>query len=460
VAKLWEKDYNVDALLEEFTVGQDYLLDRDLVPADCLGSMAHAGMLARIGILTAEEAAAIHRALADILREHGEGRFLVLPQDEDCHTAIENRLVRDLGDTGKKIHTGRSRNDQVLTALRLYGRDYLLDIAEAAGRLAETLLGAAETNRDIPMPGRTHTQIAMPSSAGLWFSAWAEEIIDGLEVLKTAYILANRCPLGSAASYGVPLPLDREYTAELLGFPAVHNNVLAANNSRGKIEALILDSLDGMGITLSKMAADLIMFSLPEFSYFSLPAEMCTGSSIMPQKKNPDGLELTRAKAAALGSCAQQIKSVIRALPSGYNRDFQETKEPFMRGLKTALPLFRIMELTARKLEVNAGALVRAFTPDIFAADEACALALQGKNFRDAYREVGLNLEKLAARDPGETLRNRQSSGTAGNLRLDLPGRRNSEVRAFFSAERKRITKALDGLAGFQIKISHSLNEF
>jgi argininosuccinate lyase len=293
----------------------------------------------------------------------------------------------------------------------------------------------------------------MPSSVGLWFAAWAEELLDGLAVVKTAYGLSNLCPLGSAASYGTPLPLDREYTAELLGFRTVHNNVLAANNSRGKIEALILDSLDGMGITLSKMAADLIMFSLPEFGYFSLPAELCTGSSIMPQKKNPDGLELTRAKAASLGSCAAQIKAIIRALPSGYNRDFQETKEPFLRGLKTALSLFRVMELTVTKLEVNAAALRQAFTPDIFATDEAYRRVLAGQSFRDAYKDVGLNLDKLTALDPDTTLANRRSTGTAGNLRLDLPLRENSDFVAFFSEESRRSEKILENLAGFSIKI-------
>jgi argininosuccinate lyase len=455
MSKLWQKDYSVEALLEEFTVGQDYLLDRELVPADCLGSMAHAKMLAKIGVLCVEEEAAIHKALASIIREHAQGRFLVLPEDEDCHTAIENRLVKDLGEAGKKIHTGRSRNDQALTALRLYGRGFLLDCAQAACGLAEALLEAAEKNKDIPMPGRTHTQIAMPSSVGLWFAAWAEEIADGLVLLKTAYRLGNRSPLGSAASYGVPLPLDREYTAELLGFAWVHNNVLAANNSRGKIEALVLDSLDGLGLTLSKMAQDLILFSLPEFGYFLLPREMCTGSSIMPQKKNPDGLELTRARAASLGSCAFQIKSIIRGLPSGYNRDFQETKEPFLRGLKLALSLVRIMELTVRKLIVHEEALRRAFTPDIFAADEAYARVLAGKNFRDAYREVGLNLQKLEALDPAETLKNRRSTGTAGNLRLDVPHREIADFSAFFSEERRKTEKSLAALAGFPVKIAN-----
>ncbi len=452
MAKLWEKDYDVDALIEEFTVGRDHILDVELVSADCLGSMAQARMLRSIGILTSGEEKALHEALAAILRDHEKGTFTISRGDEDCHTAIENRLVRELGDAGKKIHTGRSRNDQVLTALRLYGRSFVLLIMEAGCGLAGALLDAAEKHKNVPMPGRTHTQTGMPSSAGLWLAAFAEELLDDMDILKTAYDLGNRCPLGSAASYGTPLPLDRELTARLLGFPAPHNNVLAANNSRGKIEAAVLDALDQTGMTLSKLACDLILFSLPEFGYFSLPRELCTGSSIMPQKKNPDGLELTRARAAAIGGWAVQVKSIVRALPSGYNRDFQETKEPFMRGLKTALSLVRIMDLTVRRLEVNAKKLAEAFTPDIFAADAAYDLVREGKTFRDAYREVGLGLEKLAGKDPAETIRNRTSAGTAGNLGLHIPRGRNSELRSFLDRENSRIDAAARDLAGFPVR--------
>lgn len=453
MAKLWKKDYDVDALIENFTVGRDYILDGDLVPADCLGSMAQGKMLLRIGILSEEEEKAVHGVLSRIIREHADGKFPILREDEDCHTAIENRLAGEAGEAGKKIHTGRSRNDQVLTALRLHGRSVLLQIMEAGVLLADSLLAAAETHKDIPMPGRTHTQTAMPSSVGLWLASWAEEILDGLDTAKTAYALGNRCPLGSAASYGTPLPLDREYTAELLGFPSVHNNVLAANNSRGKIESVVLDSLDGTGITLSKMAQDLILFSLPEFGYFSLPKELCTGSSIMPQKKNPDSLELTRAKAAILGGFAIQIKSVIRSLPSGYNRDFQETKEPYLRGLAIARDLFRIMDLTIRNLRVHPDRLAAAFSPDIFATDEAYDRVLGGKSFRDAYREVGLNLDKLAGRDPGATIRTRKSTGTAGNLRLDVPRVRGEAFKEFLAAENDRILPAFEKLAGFPVKV-------
>jgi argininosuccinate lyase len=453
LAKLWNKDYDVESLIEEFTVGQDYVLDRELVPADCLGSMAQGKVLAKIGILTQEEENKIHSVLCSIIQEHGEGKFTIDRSDEDCHTAIENRLVRDIGEAGKKIHTGRSRNDQVLTALRLYGRERTLEILDAGLRLVETLLDAAERYASLPMPGRTHMQFAMPSSVGLWAASWTENLLDDLDILKTAYDLCNRCPLGSAASYGTPLPLDRELAADLLGFSEVHNNVLAANNSRGKLDSVVLDALDQTGITLSKIAQDLILFSLPEFAYFSLPRELCTGSSIMPQKKNPDGLELTRAKAASLGAWALQIKSVIRSLPSGYNRDYQETKEPFLRGLKTSLILLRVMDLMISKLEVHPEAMKKAFSPDIYAADAAYEKVLQGMTFRDAYREVGLHLDELEHRDPGETLKNRTSTGTAGNLRLDIPRGRGKKLTSFIEAERARISSRLNALAGFPVQL-------
>lgn len=451
MAKLWKKDYDVDSLIEEFTVGQDYLLDLDLVPYDCLGSMAQAKVLAKIGILSAKEEKAIHAVLAAVIKEHAEGRFEIQKSDEDCHTAIENRLARDLGETGKKIHTGRSRNDQVLTALRLYGKNALLGILEAGAELAAELLGAADAYSDVPMPGRTHMQTGMPSSVGLWAAAFAEELLDDFDVLSAVYRLADRCPLGAAASYGTPLPLDREYSAELLGFGRVHHNVLAANNSRGKTEAEILDALDEIGLTLSKLAQDLILFSLPEFGYFSLPRELCTGSSIMPQKKNPDGLELTRAKAAAIGGWSFQVKSIIRALPSGYNRDFQETKEPFMRGTKTARSILEVMKLTVKKLEVHEDRLLAAFTPDIFAADAAYDRVLEGESFREAYREVGLNLSRIENRDPRDSIRTRTSTGTAGNLGLDT---QRSRLRAFAASienARSETETSWTKLAGFPV---------
>jgi argininosuccinate lyase len=374
MAKLWEKNYALDALMEAFTVGEDPLLDARLVNADCVASMAHATMLESIGILSAPELADLMNELGAILAANDKGEFVIRQSDEDVHTAIENRLVSVIGDAGKRIHAGRSRNDQVLAALRLWSRGFLFAFLDACLELCNGLLGFAEKHASDPMPGRTHTQTAMPSSVGLWAAAFAEELLDVAELVRTAFKLNDCCPLGSAASYGVPLPSNRELTSGLLGFARVQNNVLYANNSRGKLESIALEAVEQACLTLSRMAQDLILFSLPELGYFALPRELCTGSSIMPQKKNPDGLELVRAKSATISAAVMQIKSIIRGLPTGYNRDFQETKAPYFSGAEAGLACVRIMDLTVEKLVVNKEKLRAAFTPDIFAADSALEL--------------------------------------------------------------------------------------
>ncbi len=452
MGKLWEKDYGLDVLVERFTVGDDYLLDGHLVQADCAGSCAHAAGLERIGILSPDEYRAIRGELAAIAADHLEGRFTVAPSDEDVHTAIENRLTDRLGEAGKKVHTGRSRNDQVLTALRIYGRGYLLAAMEAVLDLSDRFLEFAGANREVPMPGRTHLQIAMPSSVGLWAAAWAEELLDDARLLSGAYRLNDQCPLGSAASYGVPLPLDREFVADRLGFSRVQRNVLYANNSRGKIESIILDAADQCVLTLSKVAQDLILFSLPEFGYFSLPKELCSGSSIMPQKRNPDVLELLRARSATLTACAQQTKGIIRSLPSGYNRDFQETKEPFIRGTRLSIPCLEVMSLTVERLEVNPGRLAAGMVPEIYATDEAIRMVTEGRSFRDAYREVGRTLDRVGAGDPLQAIRSRTSVGTAGNLMLDQAEAEAAELRAFVRAEDRRVGQRLEELLGTTVR--------
>ena len=301
------------------------------------------------------------------------------------------------------------------------------------------------------MPGRTHMQIAMPSSVGLWGAAFAEELLDDIAFLKSAYDLNNRCPLGSAASYGVPLPLDRELTASLLGFGGIQNNVLYANNSRGKIESMIADALEQLTLTYSKMAQDLIIFSMPEFGYFSLPASLCSGSSIMPQKKNPDGLELLRGKAASLSGYCAGMKNVVRALPTGYNRDFQETKELFIKILDTADISTQVAKLTIDELKVNKEKLKAGFTPDIFATDEALRLVASGKSFRDAYKEVGLNLDKLKNEDPASSLKKRTSTGTPGNLNLKYAKKAAASLRDFAMGEHTLLLDAIKKLTGKKI---------
>ncbi len=452
MGKLWQKDYSLNKLMEEFTVGRDFELDQDLVVSDCLASIAHGKMLVSIGILNKDEIQSIEDRLKEIIELSLKGSFHITMSDEDCHTAIENYLVLNVGDAGKKIHTGRSRNDQVLTCLRVYSRDFLFTFIKEAISFSETLSGFAEKHSMTPMPGRTHMQIAMPSSVGLWAGAFAEEIGDSLRMTMAVLNIIDQSPLGSAASYGVPIPLDREMTASLLGFSKVQNNVLYVNNSRGKFESLIIDSLDQVVLTISKMAQDLILFSLPEFGYFSLPEELCSGSSIMPQKKNPDGLELLRAKSASLSAYSIQIKNVIRSLPTGYNRDFQEVKEPFIYGIKLALQCVRIMKLTISELAVNKKNLEKAFTPEIFATDEAIKMVLAGKNFRDAYKKVGTNLESIESISPEEGIKTRTSTGTAGNLRLDKLNDFLTTLKKDVSAHENNVQASLKKLLNMDVK--------
>ena len=419
MAKLWQKNYTLDSMMEHFTVRNDYIYDEELVVSDAIGSAAHAKGLNKIGILSDEECRKLLAGLDRIVQLRQSDSFPITVSDEDCHTAIEGFLTNELGDTGKKIHTGRSRNDQVQTALRIYMREAALKLASASLGLSASLIKLAEQNKDVPMPGRTHMQIAMPSSVALWALSFAEEILEETGMLLSLYDVIDQSPLGSAASYGVTLPLDREYTASLMGFRKVQNNVLYANNSRGKFEAFFLDHAEYIALTISKLAQDLMLFTLPEFGYFSLPRELCTGSSIMPQKKNPDGLELARSRTSLIGSCSMRVKSIIRALPSGYNRDFQDTKEPFIEGFRSALELVMITDEMIQGLEVHPDNLIAACTPELYATDRVMEKVLSGGNFRDSYKDVGLNLDKVQGEDPVASLGKRTSVGTAGNLMIE-----------------------------------------
>ena len=418
MAKLWDKGYSIDSFMEEFTVGNDYLLDQNLIKADCIASIAHARTLHKALILSAEELSVIESALRAVIDLDSQNLFTITIQDEDCHTAIESFITKRHGDVGKKIHTGRSRNDQVQTALRLWMREFSAVMACESAALAERLFKFAKTYEMVPMPGRTHMQLAMPSSVGLWAAAYAEELNDLVRHVLSINELLDQSPLGSAASYGTPLPLDRQFSAKQMGFSKVQNNVLYANNSRGKFEALLLDGCDYIGLTLSKLAQDLMFFTLDELGYFTLPKQLCTGSSIMPQKRNPDGLELTRSRSAVVSSCSQRIKSIIRSLPSGYNRDFQDTKEPLFTGAKTALQIVRIMDLMVSNLTVNQERLLQGCRKEIYATDEVLKRLSSGGSFRDLYKSVGTDLESISAYDPVETIRSRTSSGTTGNLGL------------------------------------------
>ena len=450
MSKLWRKLHTLDALIEEYTVGEDALLDKKLVSADCVASIAHAQMLASIGILEDREFEALKGELVQIIRLSQRGEFSITVSDEDCHTAIENHLTARLGASGKKIHAGRSRNDQVIAALRLYSRAFLLEYKMACLELISGMLDFAGKHAGLPMPGRTHMQIAMPSSVGLWAAAFAEELIDDLELVDLAYRLNNTSPLGSAASYGVPLPLDRQMVSDALAFDKVQNNVLYVNNSRGKFESIILSGVEHVSLSLSKMAQDILLFSMPEFKYFTLPESLCPGSSIMPQKKNPGMLELIRAKAATISALNGQIKAVIRGLPSGYNRDFQETKPAFMHALRIGLSSVRVFALVLEKLEVNEEGLLKGFIPEIFATDRVLELVQEGKPFRDAYREVGLNLGALKDMDPFEALKKKTYQGTTGNLGLELSREAVRRHTAALQAEQDRVREKIAAVTGFE----------
>ena len=458
MAKLWEKGYVVDSLVEAFTTGEDYILDRRLLPSDIAASTAHAAMLCSIGVISREEHRSIKEGLTGILKDFEAGNFTVDKDDEDCHTAIENKLVALIGTAGEKVHTGRSRNDQVLAALRLFTRDFLLIFINDLSALIQRLKIKALEYDKVPIPGRTHLQLAMPSSIGLWLASFAENLLDLSESLWTNYALNNQCPLGSAASYGVPLGLDREMVADLLGFKKVQNNVLYVNNSRGMIELSVLSSLELIVLALNKLASDMILFSLPELAYLRLPDEICTGSSIMPNKKNPDLLELVRAKSSTVSACAEQVKSIIRSLASGYNRDFQETKEPFFRGMDTALRSLRVMELAVSKLELNIDNCYRAFKSEVFATDRTYRLLSEGKSFREEYRLIAEEMKKqdkdkkgtsvISAEEIDRSLTLRSSQGSPGNLRLDILERGLEKLDTELELEASRIDGKIEELLG------------
>lgn len=412
MTKLWEKGYKLDELIESYTVGDDYKLDVKLVKYDCLASIAHAKMLEKIGILTSSECVSLVSCL------QGINELNIEQHHEDCHTAIENHLIARLGDVGKKIHTARSRNDQVLVVLRLYSKDELDGVKKACLLLAQTLTTFAEKYKAVAIPGRTHTQLAMPSSLGLWAGAFAESMLDNVKILQNAYELSDQCPLGSAASYGVALPIDRQMTSDLLGFSKVQNNVLYCNNSRGKFEAAILHALVQVMNDLSKMSSDLILFSLPEIRYVSLPKEMCLGSSLMPQKKNPCSLELMRAKAATVSSYLMQVLEIIRPLVSGYNRDFQETKAPLMNGFDTTLSSILVMIKTIEGLNVHVDNCLNAFTGELFATDLVLQKVAAGLPFRTAYQEVAAEIENVEVCDPVANILSKTHLGATGNLHL------------------------------------------
>jgi argininosuccinate lyase len=386
--KLWQKQRKLDPRIEEFTVGRDPELDLELIPYDCAASMAHARMLKSVGILRAGEARALVQELGRIIELWKKGKFRIRPSEEDSHTAIENHLTRKLGAAGKKIHTGRSRNDQVLTALRLYSRDKIIETQAAVAALVQRLSGLSRKHVKIVLPGYTHSRKAMPYTVGKYFRAFADALQDDLVLLRTAAEINDQNPLGTAAGYGTTLEIDRDLTTRLLGFRRTQRSELYAQNSRGKFESIILSALSQVMLDLQRLAHDLVLYSMDEFGYFRLPEEFCTGSSIMPQKKNPDVLELVRANFAVVHAGYLQTMEILKGLPSGYHRDLQLTKEPLLRGFRETLESVRIMDLILSRLGVEAEKCRAACTDEIFAADRAIEVARTGVPFRDAYHKI------------------------------------------------------------------------
>ena len=386
--KLWQKDYKLNKQIEEFTVGEDYILDQNLIIYDCMASIAHAKTLGKIGILKREEVQKLVKEINHIIESCQKGQFKISKEQEDCHTAIESHLTKKLGDLGKKIHTARSRNDQVLTALRLYCKDQLNDCKGLATELIKQIEKFIKRYGEIKFPGYTHTRKAMPSSVALWGNSFIDSMKDNLIALDFALELIDQSPLGTGAGYGIPLEIDRKYTAKLLGFKNVQQNPIYTENSRGKYESTILHILSQIMFDLNKIASDLILFSMPELGYFELPEEFCTGSSMMPQKKNPDVLEILRAKYHVVISYEFQIKNIISNLLSGYNRDLQLTKEPTMKGLEITKESLYITSLIFSKLKVNKKNCEQSLTKDIYATEEVFGLVKKGIPFREAYKTI------------------------------------------------------------------------
>lgn len=391
--KLWEKSVQVDKDIERFTIGRDRELDLYLAPFDVLGSMAHITMLESIGLLTAEELRLLLAELRHIYADIRAGKFEIEEGIEDVHSEVELLLTRRLGDIGKKIHSGRSRNDQVLVDLKLYMRHEIQEITRLTQHLFDMLMQQSRRYAHVLMPGYTHLQVAMPSSFGLWFGAYAESLVDDLIVLQAAYRVTNRNPLGSAASYGSSFPLNRRMTTDLLGFESMDYNVVYAQMGRGKTERIVAQALGGIAATLSKLAFDACLYSSQNFGFIKLHDAFTTGSSIMPHKKNPDVFELTRAKCNKLQGVPEQIMLIANNLPSGYFRDLQIIKEVFVPTFDELKDCLRMVTLMLEHITVNEHILDDPRYDLMFSVEEVNRLTLSGMPFRDAYKKVGLDIE-------------------------------------------------------------------
>ncbi len=436
---IWSKGGDeTNALVHEFTVGDDYLHDRVIAPYDVLGSIAHARMLGRVGLISQDDASALTTGLQQLHREFLSGTWTVEVTDEDVHSKVEALLTERLGEPAKRLHTGRSRNDQVLTAVRLWQKHTLLSIARETCSTIGALLERAQTHEFHPFPGYTHLQRGMPSSLGMFFSAHAQALLDNLIMLDAAYQLVDACPLGSGASYGVGLPLDREYAAKLLGFDRWGGVAMADANSRGKVDTVCLDAAGAIVSDLSRLAGDLVFFTSAECGFFHIGKGFTTGSSIMPQKRNLDLFELLRGRAARFLGLRTGLAAITLGLQSGYSRDLQDTKALCLDGLRLVRQGLAVTTAAIPTLEPVRDRILAALTPDIYATDEAYRLMREkGMTFRDAYVEVGRHLDQLTTPDHDGTVRNRTHAGSTGALGLAaLAARQSAALTRYENTER------------------------
>lgn len=412
--KLWEKNIQVDHEVDVFTVGKDREMDLYLAKYDVLGSMAHITMLESIGLLTKEELNILMAELRNIYAVAESGEFVIEDGIEDVHSQVELMLTRKLGDIGKKIHSGRSRNDQVLLDLKLFTRSRIQELVVLMKKLFDVLISQSDRYRDVLLPGYTHLQVAMPSSFGLWFGAYAESLVDDLRLMQAAYSICNRNPLGSAAGYGSSFPLNRQMTTDLLGFDSLDYNVVYAQMGRGKMERTVGFAMAGIAATLSKLAFDACMFNSQNFGFIKLPDQFTTGSSIMPHKKNPDVFELTRAKCNKIQGLPQQIIMISNNLPSGYFRDLQIIKELFLPAFDELADCLRMVTLMMKEVKVNEHILDDDRYALLFSVEEVNRRVLDGVPFRDAYKQVGLDIE--AGKFTPNKCVNHTHEGSIGNL--------------------------------------------
>ena len=415
--KLWDKGFSTDKKIDHFTVGNDRELDLHLAKYDVIASKAHAKMLGKIGLLTEKETKELVGELDNIAAKIEKGTFVIEKNFEDMHSKIEFQLTLALGDTGKKIHTARSRNDQVLVAMHLYLKDELAEIKSMTKTLFDLLLNLADKYKRVLLPGYTHLQIAMPSSFGLWFSAYAESLIDDLYFVDAAFKVADQNPLGSAAGYGSSFPIDRSFTTKEMGFETMKYNVVAAQMGRGKVEKAAAFGMANIAATLSKMAMDICLYMSQNFDFISFPDELTTGSSIMPHKKNPDVFELVRGKCNKLQSIPNQLTMVINNLPSGYHRDLQLVKEIIVPAIQDMKACLEIMTFSLREIKVNDGILEDPKYDYLFSVDNLNELVQNGMPFRDAYKQMGKEID-AGTFTPKRNIKHTHE-GSLGNLCLE-----------------------------------------